>query len=305
MSGPSFRIKFDGPALREHEIDVADLAPALVALGQMVKAANRVVNGDGLDVSVKVRTVGDGSFWVELTVRAQSAYAAVRDFLVGPDVDAILKLITIIGLSAAGAGIAGQSALAVIRQIRGRRPKRLERHGGIVRIEFDDDTQIDVEEATARVAFDPEFRTALERVAVEPLNRPGIDAIVLEGDGIEERITQATAGSFLAPPITGDSLIETRHTKVFSIIDLSFKPGKKWRLSDGHGRATLVDVEDASFISRIENSEIAFAKGDILVCDVRETARQTAKGLKAEYAIVRVIEHRAASARNQQSRLAF
>ncbi len=305
MSNPSFRLKFDGPALQDHEIDVADLAPALIALGQMVKAANRVVNGESLDVTVRVRTVGDGSFWVELSVRAQNAYAAVRDFLVGSDVDAVLKLITIIGLSSTAVGVAGKGAVAVIRQIRGRKPRRLERHGGLVLIEFDDAEQIEVEEATARVAFDPEFRAALERVAVEPLSRPGIDTIVLEGDGVEERITQETAASFLAPPLVEDGLFETRHTKVFSIIDLSFKPGKKWRLSDGHGRATLVDVEDAAFTGRIENSEIAFAKGDILVCDVRETARQTAKGLRADYAIVRVIEHRPAAMRTQQSRLAL
>ena len=299
MSAPSFRLKFDGPALQEHEIDVADLAPALVALGQMVKAANRVVNGDALDVAVKVRTVGDGSFWVELTIKAQGAYQVVRDFLVGQDVDAILKLAGVIGLT----GTIGGGAIAAIRKIGGRRPKRLERRGGNVVIQFDDAAEIEVDEATARVAFDPEFRIALERVAVEPLSRPGIDVVVLEGEGVEERITEESAGAFLAPALTEDSLFETRHIKPFSIIDLSFKPGKKWRLSDGHGRATLVTVEDASFIARVENSEIAFAKNDVLVCDVRETARQTPKGLKADYAIVHVIEHRPAGARTQQSRL--
>lgn len=304
MPGPSFRLRFDGPALQDHEIDVADLAPALIALGQMVKAANRVVNGDAFDVSVKVRTVGEGSFWVELTVRAQNTYHIVRDFLVGQDVDAVLKLLTIIGIVGGGTKV-GFGALATIRRIAGRRPRRLERRGGRVVIGFDDDTVIEVDEATARVAFDPEFRTALERVAVEPLDRPGIESVALESEGIEERITRSDAAAFLAPPLRDDSLFETKHIKPFSIIDLSFKPGKKWRLSDGHGRATLVTVEDAEFVTRIENSEIAFAKNDVLVCEVRETARETAKGLKADYAIVRVIEHRPASGRLQQSRLAF
>ncbi|KQQ23708.1 hypothetical protein ASF53_05120 [Methylobacterium sp. Leaf123] len=298
MTAPSFRLKFDGPALAEHEIDVADLAPALIALGQMVKAANRVVNGDALDVAVKVRTVGDGSFYVDLTVQAHGAWAVVRDFVTGSDVDAVLKLITIIGLVGGG----GTGAIALIRRIRGRRPRRLERRGSTIMIEFDGET-IEADEASARVAFDPAFRTALERVAVEPLDKPGIDRIVLEGSGVEEEITRETAGVFLAPPVVEESEFETHHTKVFSIIDLSFKSGKKWRLSDGHGRATLVDVEDADFIARIENSEIAFAKGDLLVCDVRETARQTAKGLRADYAIVKVREHRPAGSRPQQTRL--
>ncbi len=300
MSAPSFRLTFDGPATADHEIDVADLAPALIALGQMVKAANRVVNGDALDVAVKVRTVGDGSFYVELTVQAHGAWAVVRDFVTGSDVDAVLKLVTIIGLIGGG----GTGAIALIRRIRGRRPRRLTRQGSVVVIEFDGET-IEADEASARVAFDPAFRIALERVAVEPLDKPGIDKILLEGTGIEEEITRETAGAFLAPPMVEDSLFETRHVKIFSIIDLSFKPGKKWRLSDGHGRATLVDVEDTVFIARIEASEIAFSKGDLLVCDVRETARQTAKGLRADYAIVRVMEHRPAGARPQQTRLEF
>lgn len=303
MSAPAFRLKFDGPALAEHEIDVADLAPALLALGQMVKSANRVVNGDALDVAVKVRTVGDGSFWIELTVKAHSTYEFFRDFLVGPDVDAVLKLLEIIGLSAPPAAIIGGSALALIRRARGRRPKKLTPRGRTIQIEFDDET-IEVEEPVARVAFDPAFRAALERVAVEPLDRPGIDFVILEGDGIEETITRDTANAYLAPPIVGENLFETLHTKVFSIIDLSFKPGKKWRLSDGHGRATLVDVEDREFIAHIERSEIAFAKGDLLVCLVRETARQTPKGLRAEYAIVHVLEHRPANP-DRQDRLDF
>lgn len=290
-SEPVFRLTYDGPALRDHEIDVADLAASLIAVGQMVKAANRAINGDRLDVRVKVRSTGDGSFWVELVVYATSAWGAISDFITGKDVDAVLKLLQVMGLI--GTPTAG--ALAVIRKIKGRRVRRVERKGDSVQIEVEDGTTIETEELTSRVVFDPAYRAALERVAVEPLLVDGIDECVLSGDGVDERITREDAPAFIAPPINEDTILENLTTKVFSIDTLSFKRGKKWRLSDGHGRSMLVNVEDAAFIGHIDQSEIRFAKGDLLYCDVRETARETAKGLKAEYSIVRVREHRPAT----------
>ena len=46
MSKVAFQLRYDGPALSEHGMDVADLAPALLALGDLIKRANANVNGD-------------------------------------------------------------------------------------------------------------------------------------------------------------------------------------------------------------------------------------------------------------------
>ena len=47
-------IRYDGSALSGHEIDVQDLAPALLALADIIQIANRKFNGDRADVKVTV-----------------------------------------------------------------------------------------------------------------------------------------------------------------------------------------------------------------------------------------------------------
>lgn len=47
-------IKFDGPALAGKSMDVAQLAPALLALSDLVKDANRLANGDRAAIRVMV-----------------------------------------------------------------------------------------------------------------------------------------------------------------------------------------------------------------------------------------------------------
>ncbi len=48
------RIRYDGQALAGHEMNVQDLAPALLAVSNIVQIANRKFNGDGATIRVLV-----------------------------------------------------------------------------------------------------------------------------------------------------------------------------------------------------------------------------------------------------------
>lgn len=49
---------------------------------------------------------------------------------------------------------------------------------------------------------------------------------------------------------------------------------------------------DQSFPDRVDRSEVAFAKDDMLVCEVREVATRSATGFKSQFEILKVLEHR-------------
>lgn len=54
-SGVHTTIRYDGPALAGHEIDVQELAPALLALADIIQLANKRFNGDAAGMRVLVK----------------------------------------------------------------------------------------------------------------------------------------------------------------------------------------------------------------------------------------------------------
>ena len=289
MSEAAFKLAYDGDAVANGEMDVADLAPALLGMAQLLKAAGRVVEGDSAQISVRVKTTRDACFEVWLTLAVNHAGPAWT-FLKSQDGQAAVGLLGVLGFLGLDVKTVGGGALGVVRWLKGRRPKRISVGSDKVRLEVDGDS-IEVPDEVARVALDPSVRAALEKVISEPLERDGISAVTLGVDAGGQTIEKVEGSYFRAIPSEETDEFTSRYRKAFSIVTLSFKPGQKWRLNDGRSNP-LVAVSDADFQAKVDAGQESFAKGDILVCDVIERAARTIKGFKAEYDIIKVVEHR-------------
>ena len=65
---PEFVLTYDGEALQAHRMAVADLAPALLALGEIFHEANEASDPNAPRVSLEIRAFDSGSFDVTLSL---------------------------------------------------------------------------------------------------------------------------------------------------------------------------------------------------------------------------------------------
>lgn len=294
MTTESFRVTYDGAALRDGTMSVRDLAGALLAVGKAIEEANRVFNGDRAKISVTVKAVKPGSCTIELLCD-QSLFQMVKDFFSGEDVIAISTLLSLLGFSVKDMAKGSTSTLLrFLKWARGRRVKKVvEVKEGVVTVVLDDGTQVDVPEPVLKLYKDVNVRRSLSDMT-KPLEQEGIDTMATGDGGDVELVSKGDLAAFAPPEIDDEPLTSDEYKKAFSIYSLAFKDDNKWRLFDGQNTISA-KMADEGFLKRIEENQETFTKGDILVCRIQTSQWRTAAGLKTEHTVLEVVEHHSAA----------
>jgi hypothetical protein len=286
MTEEHIRLIYDGPAVEDGEMDIAQLAPSLLAFGKLVESFDALASGEMGRVRVKVRAdVRRGSFDVGI---ALSFLDSAKAWLISPDGIVTTEILALLGLSAKD-GVVG--LIQAVRWLKGRRVNRkMTIEDGNTVLEVDDGQKLEVPPAVGRAVDDVQVRQHLERFT-EPLREDGIDQIKFEGSPGEhaEKISQTEAKSFEATA-GADPTSQARFVATYQIKRLYFEQGKKWRLSNG-AQTILAQIEDQEFWRKVELAEASFSSNDYLVCEVRMDQWLSETGLKTEYVVEKVQEH--------------
>ena len=204
---------------------------------------------------------------------------------------ALANAATILGLI----GFVGKKLglLGTLKWLRGRKITKVELKRDVATIFVDNDS-IEVDARVVALLRDLDVRESFDKL-LAPLDRDGIDKFASGTDEtIDEVVTKEERPWFHSPAAEDVLILEDTRKMAFSIVSLAFKEDNKWRLYDGSAtiHATISDYE---FIRRVDQNIERFAKGDSLICMVDVRQWQTANGVRTDYDVTEVLEHRQAS----------
>ena len=292
------RVAYGGPDVDSGTMDIKQLAPALLAFGEMIEEGNKAINGDDLKIRIRVQSdFQKGSFDVGLELAGN---LADQIKLFSGSLADVTKLGEYLGFVANVCGVSGIGLIPLLKAIRGRKIKNaVVIDNGNTRLELPGESGIEIIEVHPNVI--KLYRSASVRKHLEetltPLDSAGIDAFKIRtangSDGAAVEVVKNEKEYFKAPAAVSDTppkKWESERNAVFKIVGVSFEDQLKWRLDDGETKI-YASIHDQGFLGEVENRQHLFGKGDTLEVLLRTTQELTDKGIKTEYEILKVIEH--------------
>ena len=278
-----FAVSYEGSAIADNTMEVRDLAPSLLALGQAFDRANSLLNGDRASIALSIRATRPGSFEIALVL--EQLLQGASDVLTGDLFTSAANLTEIV----VGGPVVGLGLFSVLKRLRGKKPRITESSDQGILFEAEN-IRLQIPTEVARLYSDRPLRDQIEAV-VRPLLKEGIDSIVFRrGQEELESVQSNEANSFRSGDegaAVTEYLIPSQRLQIAS---LNFSKAGKWKLSDG-ANVHWYAMEDQDFTKAIQQGE-RFGKDDILVCQVLMVQSLGDDGkLKLDYIVQQVLQH--------------
>lgn len=284
----SVRIAYDGPEVQGGAMDIAELGPALVAMGDLFYDANRVLNGDRAKLEVRVKAFEHGSFEVWLQC-AQTLPDQVQQMLRDDPIKTMTQVVALV----TGVGGAGWGVLKFIQWLRGEKPKGEVPSGdGTTIVTRGDGNQTTVNNLVLNLYRDPPLRAAVERM-VRPVARNGITSMQVRQENLTvHEVDKPELRYYRADVMDKDEaekLLDTEYTTPWlQVVRPSFEADLTWTLSTGDGRLHLPAPQ--AFQQHVRETNMPFAPGDMVHVEMRTTTFSRGGKLRRHHEILRVIE---------------
>ncbi|MDQ9030615.1 hypothetical protein [Acinetobacter nosocomialis] len=287
-----FHVVYDGKALEGHLMDVRDLAPAMMAISDLLTHANKEINGDKLEIQLNVKAnFKTGCFGIEF-VEHLSWVNQIKDLLVGPTATALANASGILGL----VGFFGGATVGVIqiyKKLKGNPPVKIEETVDHAKVFYTETEYLEVDKRALRLYRSKVIASDIEKM-LEPLSKDGIDSFYVVKEMLDENvelfIDKKEVEYFKFQDID-DHLSESITETFLQIESISFKEKNKWRFNNG-GSTINASITDEVFLQKIDSGLLRFGKGDLLKVKLKTIQFLAHTKLKTEFEVMEVIEHK-------------
>lgn len=277
----TFDLEYDGPALDAHEMDVRELAPALISTADLFQELNRLLYPTAPPLAVNVRATTEGSFLVQLKMVYDSTVAT----LTSDDTTATVNLLAM--LTAVG------TLVNLIRRRFRDEPvaqEELPDQPGIFRFTWADGATLEIPLDVLRASENVTIRRSIADV-VRPVGRPGVDVVRLRQDTITiAEVRKADAAAFEAPPAPPDrEVIHSGERDAYLTIHTAGFETNRWRFSDGQS-LMWAPIRDEVFVRELDAGTRRVGKLDVLHCRITEEQWRDTSGFHSEVEVTEVLE---------------
>jgi hypothetical protein len=284
MDQAKIEYAYDGPAVANGQIEVADLGASLIAMGQVFSEANTLFNGKSSNITVRVDTgFTRGSFVTHLEIECAVAVTASLISTVSA-----AQLAEYLGFLKSSVG----SLLGLLDWLKGGDPQKVVNHDNSnVEVTNSSGNTMVFSNSVINLFNNGVIRKGVDEV-VRPLEKPGYEKFYVAGDNEPvHTITKDTADYYRLPGRCDAT--ESITTEYLEITRPSFDEGLTWWLKNANGRITAT-MKDQKFIEKMLKGEVGFSAGDFL--KVRRQMRQWLEGdkIKTSNEILEVLEHKRA-----------
>ncbi len=272
-----FHLIYSGPALEGSDIDASKLGHSLIAVHDLLREANFIINGEEAKVKVKVKaSFKTGSFGIDFEI----IQSALKNLFSSKVANALTVLTSVIAV------------IRLIKWLKGQKAdKFLENEDGSFTV-YKGDKYLKAEKRTIDLYKSYKLRKSLE-ITTSISEKEGIKEVAFHyKQGKEKKFETITAEESLYFSYIEDIDVanEIDKIQILEIISLSFRSGMKWKVTDG-ANAFNISIRDEKFISQIEERKQAFQKHDKIKAKVVEKQFLEQDTLKKEYYLSEVLEY--------------
>jgi len=283
-----FRIKYSGEALADHSIEINDLAPALLAVNDLIQEANSVASKKAATISIKVKATEPGCFqiWIQT---AKMTVDDLEGIFNSPAASSLVALLVILGFLEGPTTVKG--VFNLIKRLCGKAPKKItQKNENEMELETESGEIFTVSKLEWELYQNEKIRKAAHGI-IKPIEKAGVETVeFIDGEKTPTKITKSEARFYVPPEQQEEPLQESTRETYVNIVHLWFKDGGyKWKFSEGDNEWSA-EIKHQEFLEKLLKDEVTLHARDLLKVRVKQMQFRAGSTVKSDYEILEVLD---------------